>query len=723
MNNVYFNLFRNDVMRLARSVVIKFSEVGLQINERLKEIGYMSDPNAPETWKYYLNLAGVYHETDIMMTVRSADTLELIDFTKENLAIHRATAREYYPGSSLYANLVREFPDQAGLINGILYPIDIQKAINSNDGDILYFDPKYVESNEYNFLDQLQTWVRVFITRWYNTQFNLTDDLYLATFLGNLYTKLPMAIMLIRLRNAKSNMAHSYHVTEYLASHNKLDDFVPYLDLRQLLWLYRNINFIERNAGKKDTWNRLVDNILTPRGIPLISYTLEQDSSVMPESLKPNTILIKHDINFPIVQEGQEETSVADLLDREDELARDNLIVKYDTEKDIDNKMSSSQYSWLRTKVLDSEVIDRSNSSVRSLMSVLLSEWLHLSSSGKYRAYIQVPNPKVGDYMTMSVKDAFIVMLYCYSRVRDIPLPTIPKVITYDVLRDRLPNFNELRSIADKRVIRDPLITAIQDMVTPMSEYISTEQFYLDCSRLHKEYLAQWEMYSFQEHSNGRAYCEQLVKMHYMNRQCTLVEGDVTFEQYFKDASFQIADMNNTELEQLCLDCINIATGSNLVRVITLGEVQRELLKLMSRLSSYPLQYLRNVSFTDFHVLGMVMPRVGDIEIDADGNHIVPVANLNVYNYKTVGAHTYKIYDEYSSPNVRYDYIDEDIFYIDPCVDIVEISFKDVHYYIPVNGINVTNVKIELANEPIVDNYLNQYNNSTDPSWPTLEDV
>ncbi len=722
MSSMYFGVYRDDVMRLARSVVIKFSEIANQINERLKEVGHEADPARPETWKYYQNLAGEYHETDVMMTVRSADTLEIIDFTKENLALHRATAREYIPGSVLYNSLVRQFPEQAGLITGILYPIDIQTAIDSNDGDILYFDPKYVEDNEYSFFHQLQSWVNVFITRWYNPQFNLTDDLYLANFLGHLYTRLPIAIMLIRLRNAKTNEAHSYHVTEYLASHQGLDEFIPYLSLEQRLWLYRNIAFLERNAGKKEIWQRLIKNILTPRGIPLISFTIEQNSSKMPEQHRPTVDMIKHDVNFPVVQEGQETTSVADVLEREDDLARENPLVRFDAEQDITDKMSSDQYSWLRTKVLDSEVIDRSNSSVRSLMSVLLNEWLHLASSDKYRAYVQIPNPKTGEFMTMTVKDAFIVMMYTYAKARDIPTDNIPSLVAYEVLRDKLPTFGELRPAVDKRIIPDRLITAVQDMVTPMGNYISTEQFYLDCVRLHKEYLLQWEMYSFQEHPAGRAYCEQLVKFHYMHRMCKLAPPNTKFEDYFRRASFDILNLNKTEAEQMCMDCINIATGSNLVRVITLGEVQRELLRLMGRLSSYPLQYLRNVSFTDFHILGMVMPRVGDIAVDAAGNYICNVAVQNVKAYRTSAGHTYRVVDDSTSPFVDYVYSQQDMFWINPFVEVRDLSYADAHYYIPVNGVNVSNVVIETNNSPNTTGDLDQYQNSTDPNWPKLKE-
>lgn len=722
MSNVYFDIYRDDIIKLVRSVIIKFSETATQINDRLWQFdGVVVDENDPATWKYYLHLAGDYHSTDVMMYVRSADTLELIEFTKANLAIHRATAREYYPGSVLYKSLVRQYPNQADLINGILYPIDINVAIDAPDGKILYYDPIYVEPQEDTFIYELQDWVNAFYIRWNNTQFNLTDELYHAAFLGNLFSRMVPQILALRLAKAKTNHANSYHIREYLASHEHLDDFIPYLDTYQMLWLYRNINFLQRHAGSKDTFQRLVKNILTHRGIPLLEYTLNQNSTNMLRDDVARAELIKHDINFGIVQPGMESVPVSVILGREQLLARDNPLVEFETERDIQLDMGFSKSSELPTRVYDSEVIDRSISNVRTLNDVLLNEWLHLASSDRYRAFVQLPNPKTGEEMTMSVKDAFLVAMYCWMKTRGVLNEKIPRFIAYDVLLDKSPTFPELRTMAPLRLIPDNLITAIQDITPPMSQYISTEQFYLDCHQVHQNYLRQWELYSFQENMVGRAYCEQVVKMHYMNRMCTLVDEDITWTSYFTRQGFKITDMSNTEMEQLCLDAINIATGANLVKLITLGEIQRELLRLMSRMSSYIAQFLRNVEFTRFHVLGTVMPRLGDISFKTGNTEMVPIANINVEEYSAFAKSLIKIPDISVGPEVVMTHRDHGEYWIDPCVDIIETSFKEHAYPMPVCNVGIGRVSITVTNTPDPDGELDIYKNSTDPQWPNFE--
>lgn len=722
MSSVYFDVYRDDTIKLVRSVVVKFQPIALQMNYWLtKDLGYLVDEDDPYTWKYYMNMNGEYHPTDEMMYVRSADTLETIEFTKENLVYHRATVREYVPGSQMYESLARQYPDQVALINGILYPIDIDRAIEAQDGELLYYDPKYVEAHEDNFIFELRDWIEVFIIRWYNSNFALTDEMYLPTFWGQLFSYMVLAIMNIRLRAAKTNHAHSYHIREYLASHGHLDVYLPYLATRQRLWLYRNINFIRLNAGKADTFKRLVDNILTPRGIPLIRYTLEQNSKNMLDIHRAEVELQKHDINMITVQEGLDKISVADLLEREETLARDNYQVKAESESWITDKMSMSQFSWLPTRVLDSEVIDRSNSSVRTLMSCLLNEWLHLASSDKYRAYITLNNPRTGEAMVMSVKDAYITMIYSWMKSRDQLSEFIPKCVAYEVLLDRLPTYDKLRWMSPKNIIPNKIITAIQDLFEPMGNYISTESFYMATTQMHKNYLAQWDLYSFQENMIGRGYCEQVVKMHYMNRMCTLVEGNVVWDDYFKSLGFDISDLSNTELEQLCVDAVNIATGSNLVRVITLGEIQKELLNMMEQLSSYPLQFLRNVAFTDFHVLGMVMPRIGDISVDASGNLIVPAVNIGLKKYASLGSSLITINDAIVGPEVNYHYDQYGRYFIDPCVDIWESSFSNAHYIIPVTNMGLRGLEIKNIMTPDPNGNLDQYKPIPENNKPVFE--
>jgi len=705
----YYEIYRDEVLALTRSLVIKNNYVAEAINASLKAINYQVFDEDPTTWKYYLNLNGQYHKSDTLMTVRSMDTREIIDFTKENLRLHRATAREYKPGSVYYNNLVSRYPTQADLINGIISPVPLQTAIDAQDGDILYFDAQYVESNEDTFKEDLEDWVKSFNIRWFNEQFLLLDDLYLPTFIGLLYLNIPNAIEIIRLRNCKTNKVHSFHIRQYLASHNRLDAYIPYLNKEQQLYLYRNIEFIKRNVGKQYIWERLVNRLLTKRGIPLMGYTLEQNLEKMPEELYPEVELVKHDINSSIVQPGYDKITVDQLLTREYTLARDNPSVQYDTEQTLVDKVKSDQFSTLPTKVLDSEVVDRGNSNIKTLEQVLFNQWIHLAATNRYRAYINVVNPATGDYLSLTVKDALILSLYAYGKTRGLETDRIPTLVAYEVLRSPLPSFNELASIVDPKYVPDGMIQAIMDRITPMTEYISTEKFYTDASVLHQEYLKLWELYSFQEHYMTRVYCEQLVKRHFMNIQVKLVDEPLSFEQYFDELGINVVGLSDSEMDSLLVEVVNTATGANLVTVITLGEIQAQLLQLMGTLSSYPLQYLRNLSSTDYRQMGVPAIRAGDIHVQTQSMDRANIVSFDAINYKGKGFETLTVNADKTTPQTALSMATASHLAIDPTVALKEQYNAFAHYRLNALDVGIRGISFTTQQDPTTDGMLMQY--------------
>lgn len=709
MNNAYYKLYLADVINLARTLVIKSEDTAQAINAGLKEFGIPIDEDKPWTWKYYLNTAGEYHPTDTIMQVRSVDTLETIDFTKANLRIHRATAREYRFGSRFYRDLVRRYPDQTALINGVLSPVPIDDAINASDGTILDLDHTLREPNETNLISGLQDWVYNFFSRWNNNQYTLVDDLYTASFLGILYSHLPGVILTLRLRNAKTPYAHSFHIREYLASHGRLDAFMPYLSTKQQLWLYRNIRYLERNVGRQDTFDDLVDNILTPRGLPLAWYKLQHNVEDMPDNIYPEVELAKYPVNFGFNQSGRDVTSVHTILERERSIARDNPTVQEEAEEQVPLLTRRDSHSELPTKVLESEVVDRSNSSVRNLESVLINEWVHLATTDRYNTFVNVPNPGTGEYMVISVRDAFIIALYAISKLQEVEMDTIPRVMAYDVLRSPLPAQDELLSIIDTKYLSQDVVMGIQDHITPLGEYITTERFHTDCRRLHKEYIKLWELYSLQEHYLSRGYAEQVVRRHFMHVRCSLVDETISFEQWFKEKGYGVADLGRLDLEQLYTDCVVAATGADLTTEITLSELQKALLRLMGRLSSYSVQYLRTINQEDFWFVGMVATRLGDQSGSFQQKARTLPSKVTVLGLDGQRSARHKLNGLATQPPVHISAQRRSRYRINPWVNAVYRPQQVMSVGLNASNVGVRSMKVEITTPAPDDDQLGQY--------------
>lgn len=426
----YYQIYINKVIELAKTIVIKSESTVEALNRFVTDYHGPSavDSSDPLSWKYYRNISGEYHFTDEEMKVVSIDTLEIIIFTKSNLMIHKGTARAYEYGTRQYIELVNKYPEQEMLILGILYPVDINKAIAAKDYSILTYPKNLVESNEYSLIYNLQAWIDKYMGRWFNPQYTMTDELYSATALGIMYLNLIPAILNLRLEACKTNEAHSFHVTQYLASHGLLDTYVDKLTIKQRLFFYRNISYIERNLGKKYIFDWLVENIATERRIPMAEYLMRHKETDQLSSIYPEPRFFKKAINGIESSNQITNISLQELLDKQDPLAKSNYLYRTEFEDIIDSTMKNSKSNIVATKVLESSMIDYSNSSPHTLTDTLLNHWVALSTDNSYRTNIVVTNPKTGEPITLNAKEAYTFAWFAFAKSIGIELDTIPQM-------------------------------------------------------------------------------------------------------------------------------------------------------------------------------------------------------------------------------------------------------------------------------------------------------
>ena len=294
----YYKLYVNQVLDLSKTMVIKVEAVADSINERLKATyGNVFDVDDKRTWKYYLNLSGQYHSTDKKIYVTSLDTLQTIEFSRDTLAIHRATAKAYEYGTRYYRELLSQYPEYEQFILGALYPVNIEQTINAEDFTVVGYPTNLIEDNEVSLVDNINKWLYGFKERWYNRQFNLTDTNYISAFLAVMFLQLPPLIISLRLRSCKTPEAHSFHVREYLESHGMLDVYLSNMTRKQALFFYRNINYIERNSGKRETFEWLIEKVMTDRNLPISEFNMHHDIASMPEANTPKAMFRKRLLN------------------------------------------------------------------------------------------------------------------------------------------------------------------------------------------------------------------------------------------------------------------------------------------------------------------------------------------------------------------------------------------------------------------------------------------
>jgi hypothetical protein len=596
----YYSIYAESVFRLAESIVLKSKDTANAINDELYiRLGPQAvDRLDPTTWKYYLHVSGVYHYDDTMMTVISLDTLEVVNFTKDNLQFHRTTAKTYAYGGQYYKELVNRYPNQERLILGILHPCNIDAAISARNGTILSYPPQLVEEHEYSLINNLQEWIYSYLSRWDNPQYGLSDNLYSTTMLGILYINMVASIINLRLRACKTNEVHSYHLRQYLASHGLLDVYLMYLTRSQALWLYRNIAYIERNSGKQEVFEWLTEHIMTSRGLPLAEYQMRHDLQDMPGNLKPEISFKKIPLNTKTNYDMKDTFTLTQVMDKEDFLARDNTKYRDSEQRVAARVMEYSLANELKTKLLESSIIDFTGSERYTLADILLNHWLWLSHLDHYRAFISVTSPLTGEALVMTARDAFVFYTYATCVNMNITLVRLPKVVAERVMLVPKPTVQDVMSVVNPKVVSTEFAQNMLSLVPTTNPMISVDTFNEHCRSIQKCALLQYGYASSEQFNNARGQKMGLITRFWADVGIQLGEEGQFYADWFSDRNITISEYTLSHLAQLSVDLLEAATGIIASKAISLEDIQRAMIRIMSQLSSYSVQYNSAINST-----------------------------------------------------------------------------------------------------------------------------
>lgn len=626
----YYELFIESVYQLAETIVIKSDQTASAINLDVRRRGFSVNEFNKRTWKYYLNLSGEYHISDTPMYVKSLDNLDEILFNKANLEIHRATYRGYAYGSRHYKELVSNYPDQEMLILGILYPVDIDKAIEAKDVSILGYPEHLVEFNEESLIPNMQYWLDSFNRRWYNPQY-VHDDLYDISHLAKMYQLLVPLIISLRLQACKTREAHSYHVKQYLASHGGLDKYIDQMTTKQALWVYRNILYIEHNSGQQDTFGWLIEHLLTERSIPIAEFTMRHDIENInkedPEKgitqLYPEPKFRRLGINPISTGDQTDRISLDTLLAKEDKLVREqpgNPEYNEEYHPDIRWDFENSKSNVVLTKALESEMYDYSDSSPYSLEEVLVNHWFWLASNGLYTAYVGVDNPKTGERIVLRADEAAVFAFYAlWKSTKQLSYKCVPPLIATRVQRIPTPSATEIRKVADYKYVSlddAKFVLSKQPFIDPL---ISTEAFYNKCVEIFASMDLQRRFVAFQENHTKRGMMKGVVNQIYSDNVCYVAEEGITYDEWFAQRNIKIDDFSDDELGLIYWKILREATGLNLTNTKSIRNLQEAMIKMLRQLSSYSIQVLKEINATSILMADWPVIRVGDTLASMEG--------------------------------------------------------------------------------------------------------
>lgn len=646
MSRTYYQIYKEQTFVLARTLIVKHEEVASSMNTELYYRGYVIDSN-PYNWRYYLNLSGEYHQADkdelyekygtqyMMVKIPSVMGSVEVALTKELL--HGSNAdktmmNEYQIGSKFYEELVSRYPEFESLIIGIINPIDMDVALAANNGEILFVAGRYkriegskkwfdttwysinellIEDQEDNLILELQKYIDNFLYQWNNPEYINGNDLYVVTMLGILYANIPNAIFNIRLGNCKTPRAHTFHIRQYLESFGQIGRYVDFIPIGTILWLYKNVHYLEANAGKQKTFDMMMDNMLTPNEIPMSAYTARHELSGMNyDNPLPNSMLYKEVLNFSIVGASDDDRTVLDILEDQKGLARDN-------DKDLDEKSVNIQstLNWggddrLNTKVLESEMIDIGEPYPFTLSQMLFNMWGYTVAKGYYVGTAYATNPLTGDRLSFSSKSAYILAMYCLNRaVAGVTLENIPKIKLYGIPRTdqpddyptdkrfhKKPDIDKMMSWCVSGVTRRLKVLEVRGTHIPTFTAQDSEKFFANVEDIYSERIRKYNTYCDVENLEERGDLELVAKrLYWMNFEETLLEMD--YENWFRTIGFDVTRFTDEDLLTIGLELVASATGVSEQDDVRKKWLQKSLLAILKHFISYSVHVIEK--YTD----------------------------------------------------------------------------------------------------------------------------
>ena len=637
--------FYRDIYKLTKSLVIKIDYLDLYMETNMTGSTYTKQPYGKEGFRYYLHISGQRHEVDEDVSVKVIELDDYRPLTKELLKSYPQTKAELLKFEDFYNNLVDQYPEYITYIQGCIYDIDIKEAIKAQHGTILAYNNSFIESQEYNLIDELQDYIDRYVDRWYNLKYAILEPYYLSGFLINLFTAIPNAIVNIRLGNIRSNRAHSFFIENFFNSHFSLWNSVSQLNNETIWWLYRNLSYIISNIGKNSTFNSLLTNVFERNNVGIGGYNLKyKDNSIVDNQVydikqlpyEASTVVAELEKLNNSTMETNNVKSIKDILTEEenrtlfDDTAK-NFYVNYHS-----NYINSNSKTASTTKVLEISTLNAFNSFNRDPYSLLLDHWGYLLSIDSYGSltndliksnYMEFSDPSTGEYYKVNSSIAFLMCIKILLHACGMKDYRLDKLV-YGKVFDKEA---DVVKILDRTLLQDGYTTTLKEYI--VNNYPIPTDTYINVNGV-QEYMSSVldftkNMWLLDSNSENRMVSANIKYFMFLSTKQAkyqlhnhenprtidelLMENSVTFK--IPDTGYDYVNSLKTIMETFLGVTINTTLKLN-----NLLSVYKD---IISKLTSYTLQTMgritsENQMYVHYNHVGPIFMDKGLIKLDND---------------------------------------------------------------------------------------------------------
>jgi hypothetical protein len=368
----------------------------------------------------------------------------------------------------------------------------------------------------------------------------------------------------------------------------------------------------------------LIEHLLTERGIPLGEYEIKQQDSY--SNYIPNTTAVSNPLNGQYNQLFDNTLEVDQLFGKESGQAPGNeLYLKYSQETQM-ARFSYGDASTVQTKVLHSSMVDLSNATPDTFEEIAIRQWCQMANNGLYEAYVTFRDPISSEVYSLHALDAFFYMQYLAMRRDGFELFEIPEYLNMRQRRRPKPTVDDLLSVVDYkardlRYIAEAIVAGQPSVI----QCLSVDAFSQLVLKLYEESYRHWFIISSMEDYYERALVENMVHQLYEDERTEFNLGVAHVGEWLHAMNLPAYDYDRTEADLLIKAIFEAGAGIKLDGTKQLRNIQKALIDLMTELSSYSIQFVREINDTDVIIINWPAVRLGNQRLHME--YLVPVDN------------------------------------------------------------------------------------------------
>lgn len=610
-NNFLTRNYLKDTINLTKSIVIKNNKEARLVNDfiRLAYPSYSIDETDKTTWRYYKHLNAEYHELDTDIYITSLDNGSTVLLNKTNINNHVKTKNELLKFDLYYRQIVEKHKEQELYIKACITDniySNINDIISLEDFTITSYNKQLVETQEHNLIELLSDRITNYKNIWLIPYYSISDSLFLATQYVIFYQFILKSIIGIRLKNAKTTMAHSYHIKNYLASHHYLDEYYNYLNTKQLFYLYKNLLYLDNHSGSNLTFNSLIDNLLTERNITIVTYDKNQKNSINDDyyvDYKFNQRLLN---NKNLVY-SLNDFNLDSIRDKEYNLAPSNSKELTYNLNSIDFRLKNTLFSKVLTKDLESIIVDNTDAVRYKFIPILIDYWAYLLKTNRIDFLVDVVNPSSNTELKLNTSDLFKLFIITLFKINNITLTEFPDYTIKRVFKPTLPSNSSLLSLCYRKYYWfDSLLNTIKQYIPSYINISTSYQYQSYIEYIYKLEIGLWLLLTNFDDKDVNGQFELIIdRLHYSD---IYIFNNETVNAFLTRIGLtDLFEYDNNSLDTLIYNILNNLYNNKLNFLNSYKYIQKTLIEVFKKFNSYTVQFIN-----DYYVSSPILAGIKD---------------------------------------------------------------------------------------------------------------